>query len=101
MPAINDNQFIIDNVLTANEFVFHALDCDKENAHLNVIGRLAISSRGSELVNKITNRIEIKKLGRRRTSLCISPRLEVFTCRKNRHPRDGKIFPTNLYESFG
>lgn len=63
MPAINDNQFIIDNVLTANEFVFHALDCDKENAHLNVIGRLAISSRGSELVNKITNRIEIKNSG--------------------------------------
>lgn len=63
MPTINNNQFTIDNLLTANEFVFHALDCDKENAHLNVIGRLAISSRGSELVNKITNRIEIKNSG--------------------------------------
>lgn len=63
MPTINNNQFIIDNLLTANEFVFHALDCDKETARLNVIGRLTISSRGSELINKITNRIEIKNSG--------------------------------------
>ena len=63
MPTINNNQFIINNLLTANEFVFHALDCDKETARLNVIGRLTISSRGSELINKITNRIEIKNSG--------------------------------------
>ena len=71
MPTINNNQFIIDNLLTANEFVFHALDCDKETARLNVIGRLTISSRGSELINKITNRIEhrfkneVQLMGRR------------------------------------
>ena len=63
MPDIDNNQLAIGNLLTVNEFVFHALDCDKEKAYLNVIGRLAIGSRGYELVNKITNRIEIKNSG--------------------------------------
>lgn len=63
MPDIDNNQLAISNLLTVNEFVFHALDCDKEKAYLNVIGRLAIGSRGYELVNKITNRIEIKNSG--------------------------------------
>lgn len=63
MPDIDNNQLAISNLLTVNELVFHALDCDKEKAYLNVIGRLAIGSRGYELVNKITNRIEIKNSG--------------------------------------
>lgn len=63
MPDIENKQLIINKRLTANEFVFHALDCDKEKAHLNVMGRLTIASRGYELINKILNQIKIEKSG--------------------------------------